>query len=345
MSHPDSGAGILRFSFVIPVYNEEQSLEELLASIEQAMRTFDEPYEVVFVDDGSTDGSLDILKALSRAHRQVRVFSFRRNLGKSQALLCGFQEARGRYILTMDADLQDDPSNLRPMFEQLISDGADIVSGWRRERRDRALKVAFSRIFNRLTMRLLFGTEFKDMNSGLKLYNAEVARALHRYAGMHRFVPLIAMEMGYRVVEFPVRHHERKYGTSKYSQLKVVTELPDLLTTFFLIRFTSRPLHFFARIGSALGAIGFACLLYLTILWTQSVPIGTRPLLNLGVLLVVIGGQVVFTGLLADLIVNVTYNKRQEFPLRYASDVAARHPAPVGADLRSMTVDSPSSGG
>jgi glycosyltransferase involved in cell wall biosynthesis len=332
MHLPSNGVESPTFSIVIPVYNEEQSLTELLASIEQAMRAFEEPYEVVFVDDGSTDGSLDILKSLSRAHRQVRIFSFRRNLGKSHALLCGFQEARGQYILTMDADLQDDPSNLRPMFEQLISGGADIVSGWRRDRRDRRLKVAVSRVFNRLAMRLLFGTAFKDINSGLKLYNADVARALHHYGGMHRFIPLIAMEMGYRVAEVPVRHHERKYGASKYSRLKFLTEMPDLLTTFFLIRYTSRPLHFFARIGSALGAIGFACLLYLTILWTQGIGIGTRPLLTFGVLLVVIGGQVVFTGLLADLIVNATPGRRLDFPLKYVSDAAVGPPAPVGAN-------------
>lgn len=337
MSHPDNDAAIPTFSFVIPVYNEEQSLEELLASIEQTMMPFAEPYEVVFVDDGSTDRTFEILKSFARADDRVRVFSFRRNLGKSQALLCGFQNARGQYVLTMDADLQDDPTNIRPMYEQLVAGGADIVSGWRKERRDRALKVAVSRIFNRLTMRLLFGTAFQDMNSGLKLYNADVARELRLYGGMHRFIPLIATEMGYRVTEYPVRHNERKYGTSKYSPLKFITEMPDLLTIFFLIKYTSRPLHFFARVGSALVAVGLVCLVYLTILWLQSIPIGTRPLLTFGVLLVVIGGQTVFTGLLADLIVNVTQNKRQEFPLKYASDVRRGSPRMI-ADRRDQSL-------
>jgi hypothetical protein len=143
---------------------------------------------------------------------------------------------------------------------------------------------------------------------------------------MHRFIPVIATEMGYRVTECPVRHNQRKYGTSKYSSLKFLTEMPDLLTIFFVIKYTSRPLHFFARVGSALVALGVACLLYLTILWTQSIPIGTRPLLMLGVLLVVVGGQTVFAGLLADLIVNVTQSKGQEFPLKYTSDAAPRTP-------------------
>jgi glycosyltransferase involved in cell wall biosynthesis len=329
MSHPDAQPAAPAFSIVIPVYNEEESLQELLASIEHAMTPFHESYEVVFVDDGSTDGTFERLKSLSQTHDRVRVFSFRRNLGKSPALLCGFQKAMGQYILTMDADLQDDPSHLRRMHEQLISERADIVSGWRKERQDNALKVVFSRIFNRLTIRLLFGSSFNDMNSGLKLYKADVARELHLYGGMHRFIPLIATEMGYRVAECPVRHNERKYGTSKYSPGKILTEMPDLLTVFFLIKYTARPLHFFARIGSALIALGVVCLAYLTILWTQSIPIGTRPLLTFGVLLVVIGGQTVFTGLLADLIVNVSQNKGQEFPLRYASDTIARPRAPL----------------
>jgi len=158
------------------------------------------------------------------------------------------------------------------------------------------------------------------MNSGLKLYRSEVAKELPLYGGMHRFIPLIATEMGYRVAECPVKHNERRYGASKYPSAKILTEMPDLLTVFFLIKYTTRPLHFFARVGSALIAVGVACLAYLTFLWTRSIPIGTRPLLTFGVLLVVIGGQTVFTGLLADLIVNMSQDKRQKFPLKYSSD-------------------------
>jgi glycosyltransferase involved in cell wall biosynthesis len=286
------------------------------------MSALGDSYEVVFVDDGSTDGSLDRLKSMAQTDERVRVFSFRRNLGKSPALLCGIQKATGQYILTMDADLQDDPANLPRLFEQLTSQPADIVGGWRKDRQDNLLKIVSSWIFNRFMIRLLFGSSFKDMNSGLKLYKAEVARELPLYGGMHRFIPLIASEMGYRVAECPVRHNERKYGTSKFSPGKILTEMPDLLTVFFLIKYTTRPLHFFARIGSALIAVGVLCLTYLTILWTQSIPIGTRPLLTFGVLLVVIGGQTVFTGLLADLIVNTSRDKRQEFPLKYSSDSA-----------------------
>ena len=311
-----------KVSIVVPVYNEEDSLRELLASIDAAMTPTNEGYELVFVDDGSTDGTLDRLKSIAETHDRVRVFSFRRNLGKSAALLCGFHRAMGEYILTMDADLQDEPGNFPRMYDQLIAERADIVSGWRKARRDRRTKIVASRIFNRLMIRWLFGVSFEDMNSGLKLYRAEVAKALHLYGGLHRFIPLIATEMGYRVSECPVTHGERKYGVSKYSPAKIFTELPDLLTVFFLIKYMARPLHFFGRIGSALIAIGVLCLAYLTVLWTQSIPIGTRPLLALGVLLVVIGGQTVFTGLLADLIVNLSHEKNREFPLKYASDAA-----------------------
>ena len=310
------------FSVVIPVYNERESLVELVASIQRAVEPLTQRYEIVFVDDGSSDGTFEALKALSTENDRIRLFSFRRNLGKSPALLCGFQQARGKFLLTMDADLQDDPENLSRMYDQMLADRADIVSGWRRERQDNPIKVAFSRIFNRLTVRLLFGTSFEDMNSGLKLYKADVARELQLYGGMHRFIPVIATQMGYRVSECPVKHHERKYGASKYSPLKILTDMPDLLTVFFLIKYTTRPLHFFARIGSALMALGGLCLAYLLVLWLQSIPIGTRPLLTFGVMLIVLGGQTVFAGLLADLIVNVSQSRRQEFPLKFASEPA-----------------------
>lgn len=307
------------FSIVVPVHNESESIDELVKSIDKALAAVSGNHEVLFIDDGSTDGTLEKLMWLTRTHPHIRVFSFRRNLGKSPALECGFRMAAGDYILTMDADLQDDPGELQQMFDYLMRERADMVSGWRKERRDSVLKVVSSKIFNLIVVRTLFGSSFKDMNSGLKLYRAEVARGLQLYGGMHRFIPVIVKEMGYRVAEVPVRHHERRYGASKYKSTKILTEIPDLLTVFFLIKYTRKPLHFFGRIGSALFALGFAILLYLTFLWLRGVPIGTRPLLSFGVLLVLAGGQIVFTGLLADLIVNMTPRK-QDFPLKYVSD-------------------------
>lgn len=320
MLHLSMTAPAPTFSIVVPVYNEVDSLAELLSSIDTALRTLGHSYEVIFVDDGSTDGSFEALRELSERHPHVHVLSFRRNLGKSPALTCGFQAVRGRFVLTLDADLQDDPAGLGPMWEQMERQRLDVVSGWRKDRNDSTLKIVSSKIFNAVVIRTLFGQSFRDMNSGIKLYRASVTRDLKLYGGMHRFIPLIVQDLGYRVAELPVTHHARRHGVSKYRATKILTELPDLLTLFFLMKYTRRPLHFFARIGSALFGLGFVILAYLSILWLQGIGIGTRPLLLFGVLLVLIGGQTVFTGLLADLIVSVNQNRPQEFPLKFSSD-------------------------
>ena len=312
--------GAPRFSVVIPIFNEAESIGELFAGLDAVMARLGHSYEIVAVDDGSVDGSLETLKQLAARDRRIRVYSFRRNLGKSPALTCGFQHAAGEYVFTLDADLQDDPGGLEPMFAALTSGSLDVVSGWRKNRRDSIVKVISSKIFNQFVMKVLFGWSLEDMNSGVKLYRSEVAKDLRLYGGMHRFIPLIAKELGYRVAEVPVTHHPRKYGASKYRPTKILTEIPDLLTLFFLTKYTRRPLHFFGRVGSALFVVGFAILAYLSYLWTQGIGIGTRPLLMLGVLLVLIGGQTVFTGLIADLIVNVNENRPQQFPIKYASD-------------------------
>ena len=307
------------FSIIVPAHNEGESINELVASIDAAMRPLDGQYEAVFVDDGSTDDTLERLERLARSHPPVRIFSFRRHLGKSPALDCGFRMAAGDYIGTMDADLQDDPRDFLPMYEHLTRERADMVNGWRKDRRDGLLKIVSSKIFNLIVVRLLFGSPFKDMNSGIKLYRADVAKGLQLYGGMHRFIPLIAREIGYRVAEVPVTHHERKYGSSKYRSTKILTEIPDLLTVFFLIKYTRKPLHFFGKIGSLFFGVGLAALSYLTFLWIRGIPIGTRPLLSFGVLMILVGAQIVFTGLLADLIVNMSH-RTEDFPLKYASD-------------------------
>ena len=327
--------GAPSFSVVIPVYNEAESLDELVVSVESALSALGADYEIIFVDDGSTDGSFQKLKAMAESRPAIRLFSFRRNLGKSPALTCGFQHARGQWIVTLDADLQDDPRNIAAMHAHLLREDADLVTGWRKNRRDMLLKVLASKVFNLLIIRTFFGVSYRDMNSGLKLYRAETAKALALYGGMHRFIPLIVAEMGYRVAEVPVTHFERKYGVSKYSLMKMFTASPDLLTTFFLVRYQGRPLHFFGRIGSALFGIGFATLSYLTYLWLRDIPIGSRPLLSLGVLLVVMGGQIVLTGLLADLLLKVNYDARREFPLKYVSDAlrGRRAAEPAGAPV------------
>jgi glycosyltransferase involved in cell wall biosynthesis len=320
-------------SIVVPVYNEVESLDELVRAVESAMSSMGSDYEIVFVDDGSTDGSFQKLKALAEDRPAIRLFSFRRNLGKSPALTCGFQKARGAFIVTLDADLQDDPRDIAMMYEHLRREDADVVSGWRQHRQDSPLKIAASKLFNLLVVRTAFGVSYRDMNSGCKLYRAEAAKALALYGGMHRFIPLILTGMGYRVAEVPVTHHRRRHGVSKYSSTKVITASPDLLTIFFLVKYTGRPLHFFGRMGAALFAAGFVLLSYLTYLWLQSIPIGTRPLLTLGVLLTVVGLQIVLTGLLADLILKVNSDSRREFPLKYESGLRASPGEPAVRDL------------
>jgi len=307
-------------SVVIPVRNEAASLEELHRELTATLTSWGRPYEIVVVDDGSTDDTRHVLRELATRVPELRFRSFLRNSGKSAALAVGFEEARGERIITMDADLQDDPANVQRMHEHLARERVDVVTGWRRERRDGVLKILSSKLFNLIVVRALFGCSFNDMNSGLKIYKAEVARELQLYGGMHRFIPLIAKEMGYRVAEIPVTHRARKYGATKYHSTKIFTELPDLLTIFFLIRYVRRPLHFFGSIGSALFTLGSVLLIYLTILWARGITISGRPLLSFGVLLVLVGAQVVFTGLLADLIVSVNQDRKQRFPLKYASD-------------------------
>ena len=191
------------FSIVIPVHNERQSVDELVSSIEQALGAVGRDYEILIIDDGSTDDTLDRLRWLVAAHPAIRIFSFRKNLGKSAALECGFQRAKGRYILTMDADLQDDAGELQQMYEEMTEKQLDLVSGWRRERQDGLLKVLSSKVFNLVVVRMLFGAAFRDMNSGLKLYKAKVAKELQLYGGLHRFIPLIAREMGSGLRKFP----------------------------------------------------------------------------------------------------------------------------------------------
>ncbi len=308
------------FSIVVPVFNEEESLRELVSTIKKAFSNIKKTYEVVFVDDGSTDRTLEILKILEREHKEVRVYSFRKNLGKSAALMLGFKEAVGKFIVTLDADLQDDPANIMPLYQKLTKNNYDIVTGWRKHRKDSAFKTISSRFFNSVVVPAFFGIRLHDLNSGLKIYRPEVAKELKIYGGMHRFIPVIANEMGHRVSEKETTHHPRKYGVSKYKSTKVFTDIPDLITMYFLSRYTSRPLHFFGKIGTLIFGIGFVILLYLSYLRLIGERIGGRPLLLFGVLMVLAGMQIIFTGLLADLIVNLNAQKKENFPIKYRSE-------------------------
>lgn len=312
------------FSIVIPVLNEEESLRELMSKIKKAFDGTKKTYEIIFVDDGSHDNSLSILKRLAQQSKNIQVLSFRKNMGKSAALMVGFENSSGKFIVTLDADLQDDPHNIMALHHKMIRGEYDLVTGWRKNRKDSFLKVLSSMLFNKVVTRALFGVKLNDLNSGLKLFNAQTAKSLRIYGGMHRFIPIIAKEMGYKVSEKETVHHPRKYGQSKYKFSKILTDIPDLLTIYFIMKYNNRPLHFFGKIGGIIFSVGFVILMYLSYLRLfLDQRIGNRPLLSLGVLLVIAGIQTLFTGLLADLIVNNNLNRRDEFSIKYDSNKQA----------------------
>ncbi len=307
------------FSVVIPAYNEEESLKELIGSIENSFKKIRSSFEIIFIDDGSTDTTLDVLKHFAKEKSNIRIYSFRKNMGKSPALTLGFQKAQGKYVLTMDADLQDDPQNVEKMFGVMKDGGFDLVSGWRKDRRDSLFKIISSKIFNNLVIPKLFGLKLHDLNCGLKLYKKEVIENLTIYGGMHRFIPVLAHQNGFKVTETPIIHHTRKYGYSKYKPTKILTDIPDLVTMYFLTKYNNRPLHFFTKIGIIPLIIGFVILIYLVIDKLLGNSIGGRPILIFGALFVIAGIQTIFTGLIADLIVNMNQDKHSEFPIKYQS--------------------------
>jgi len=304
-----------KYSLVIPVLNEEESIPELVKNIENALKK--EPYEIVFIDDGSTDKSVEILKKLSQKEENIRLIALRRNLGKSPALTLGFQKAKGEYVVMMDADLQDDPNEIKKL-QKKMDEGYDLVSGWRKNRKDSLLKVVNSKFFNSL-MSKLFNVKVHDLNCGLKLMKNDVAKELFLYGGMHRFITIISKELGFKVAEAPIVHHERRYGESKFKSTKILTDIPDLMTIYFLTKYTKRPLHFFMKLGAPLAAVGFIALFYLTILRLMGETIGNRPLLIFAVLFVITGLQIMLTGLIADLIVNFNRKEINDYPISFDS--------------------------
>jgi dolichol-phosphate mannosyltransferase len=287
-------------SVVVPVHDEERSVALLQDELAAALEPLDEPWETVFVDDGSTDGTFAALTRLHAAHDGVRVVRLRRNFGKAAALQAGFEQARGDVIVTIDGDLQDDPAEI-PRLLAKLDEGFDLVSGWKAKRRDPLTRRLPSRLFNAVTGRVS-GLRLHDFNCGLKAYRVEVVRDQRLYGELHRFIPVLAHYRGYRVAELPVNHRPREHGRSRYGVERYVRGFLDLLTVTFMGRYRHRPLHLFGGLGLLLGAIGTAVLVYLTVLKATGEAIGHRPLLTLGVLLVVVGVQLVSLGLVSELV-------------------------------------------
>jgi glycosyltransferase involved in cell wall biosynthesis len=287
-------------SVVIPVFDERDSLQALTDELLPVMHRLGTPFEVIFVDDGSRDGGDAVLAALAREHEAIRVVRLRSNFGKGAALTAGFREARGDVVITIDADLQDDPAEI-PRLLAALDDGADLVSGWKQKRNDPWNKTVPSRVFNGVARRVS-GVELHDLNCGFKAYRADVVRALAIPGEMYRFIPVIAASEGFRVAEVPVNHRARRHGRSKYGFERYLRGLLDLITISFVGRYRHRPMHFFGGMGLLLFLAGFAISLYLTIAKILGQAIGDRPLLILGVLLIVVGIQLFTIGLVSELI-------------------------------------------
>jgi dolichol-phosphate mannosyltransferase len=287
-------------SVVVPVHDEERTVALLYDELESALQPLGRPWEAVFVDDGSTDGSFGSLTRLHSAHENVRVIRLRRNFGKAAALAAGFAHADGDVVVTIDGDMQDDPAEI-PRLLAKLDEGFDLVSGWKAHRRDPLARRILSKIFNWVTGRVS-GLRLHDLNCGLKAYRADVVRGLRLYGELHRFIPVLAHYRGHRIAELAVNHRPRKHGRSRYGVERYVRGFLDLLTVSFIGRYRYRPLHLFGGLGLLLGAVGFGVLLYLTVLKIEGHAIGQRPLLILGVLLMVVGLQFFSLGLISELI-------------------------------------------
>jgi glycosyltransferase involved in cell wall biosynthesis len=286
--------------------NEEDTLRELADRIDAAARDCLNPgqsYELIFIDDGSRDGSVRVVEQLLRERANVTLLELQGNFGKSAALAAGFTAATGEVVFTLDADLQDDPKEI-PRFLAKIDEGYDLVSGYKAKRHDPFTKVIPSRIFNGMVRRLT-GIKLHDVNCGFKAYRAVVLENLRLYGEMHRFVPVLAHWKRFRIAEIVVEHHARKFGYSKFGGGRFFRGLMDLLTVFFLLKYERRPAHFFGGVGAFVLLSGLLVCGYLTVLKILGNDIGHRPLLMLGVLMVVVGVQILGTGLIAELIVHL----------------------------------------
>lgn len=287
-----------KLSCVVPAFNEAESLPHLWAALRPVLETFS-AWELIIVSDGSTDQTVPLAKQLAAQDPRVTVVDLRRNQGKSAALMAGFAAVTGDVVVTLDADLQDDPTEIPRLVEALESKNVDMVGGWKQKRHDPMVKVLSSKVFNALANRSL-RTHFHDLNCGLKAYRREVVATLDLYGDLYRFIPLLATAQGWKTIELPVTHHPRVYGTSKYGLR--LNGLFDLISLLLITRYRWRPLHFFGRWGAFLFGIGIAILIYLTVIHFQGQQIGDRPLLIFGLLFVLAGLQLFFTGLLGDLI-------------------------------------------
>lgn len=319
---PDQPAPLV-LSIVVPICNEEENIPmlyqrftEVLAAGPLRYRT---SYELILIDDGSRDGSFAACAALQGRDEHVRVIQFRRNFGKTAALQAGFKLARGTRIVTIDADMQEDPADMFRLLDQLDS-GYDLVSAWRKQRHDPASKTLPSKVFNGVVSRLT-GVALHDFNCGFKAYSQEVIEDLRIYGELHRFIPVLAQQRGFRVTEVDVPHQRRRFGKSKYGARRLGRGYLDFIQVLFLTSYLRRPLRLFGAIGTLCTFVGVIICAYLSVLWLQGQrPIGDRPLLTLGVLLLITGLQFISTGLVGEMLRHGSYRAGDEYAVRRILD-------------------------
>ncbi len=291
-------------SVVISLYNEEESLKELVEWITKVMKANNFSYECIMVDDGSKDKSWDIIQSLKKEHPEIVGIKFLNNNGKSAAMYCGFEAAKGDVVITMDADLQDSPDEIPELYRMIKEDGYDLVSGWKKKRHDPLSKRLPSKIYN-WTARQVTGLHLHDMNCGLKAYKNKVVKSIEVFGDMHRYIPVLAKSSGFtNIGEKVVKHRARKYGVSKFGLSRLVTGYLDLLTVVFISKFGKRPMHFFGTIGTLFFLAGFVILAYLSFakFAFQQYNMTDRPIFYLGFLSIIFGTQLFLTGFLSELI-------------------------------------------
>lgn len=298
-------------SVVIPAYNEEQNIPILYQKLTQVFEGKD--YEILFVDDGSEDGTFEVLKKIANMDKRVKVIRFKRNYGQTSAMYAGFQHAKGNVIVTMDADLQNDPEDIPALLKKL-EEGYDLVSGWRKDRKDPFLSRKLPSMVANWIISKATGVRLHDYGCTLKAYRAELLKELELYGDMHRFLPALTKRQGAKITEIVVRHHPRLYGKSKYGIGRTIRVILDILLVKFLNEYINKPMYVFGTAGFLLLAVGILALLYPTFLKIFGEDIGRRPLLILGVLLILVGIQLISTGILAEMMVRIYYRIKEEKP-------------------------------
>lgn len=313
-TEPQAG-GPVDVSVLVPVLNEQDTVDELSTRVADALEALDKTFEIIFVDDGSSDQTARRVREMNACDSRVRLVRLRRNFGKAAAISAGVEISRGEILVTIDGDLQDDPAEIPRFLDMLEADGLDLVSGWKKDRKDPFSKRIPSRLFNWAT-RKMAQMDLHDFNCGFKAYRREVLDQVALYGELHRYIPVLASRRGFRVGELVVKHHPRKHGVSKYGWDRFYKGLLDLITVLFITRYTRRPLHLFGVIGLLSLMAGFTINFYLLIEWLNNEYLSQRPLLLLGVLLMLLGIQVLTTGLIGEMITFKNFDRRDSYSVK-----------------------------